>query len=57
VDSRSDHYHRRLNRSLTWYTWTLNAGSGLSGAYLAGVQKSEATAYGWASLKHDVHEN
>jgi YD repeat-containing protein len=35
-----------LSRSLTWYTWTLNAGSGLSGAYFVGVQKSEATAYG-----------
>lgn len=34
------------SRSVTWFTWTLNAGTGINGAYFVGTQKNENTLYG-----------
>ncbi len=35
-----------LTRRVTWYTWTLTAGSGIDGAYFVGEQATEETRYG-----------
>lgn len=35
-----------VTRTVNWFTWTLNAGSGGSGAYFVGLQKTEQSWYG-----------
>ncbi len=35
-----------VSRAVHWFTWTLTAGSGTTGAYFVGLQKAEQTTYG-----------